>query len=104
MNELRIFPTAEIEGQIDLTVFKELKNKAGYQLKNDYKVQLEFTQAKPMVRLTRDDQGVIMPASENLILPFEAISLKSVQVTIIKIFEDNVLQYLQVNRMGGVSP
>src|SRR5699024_1857697 len=36
-------------------------------------------------------------------LPFEAVGLKAVDVRVVRIYEENVLQYLQVNDFGGSS-
>ncbi len=103
LNELKIYPTRELYGPVDLKIYKNLKNVAGYSLKDDYTTELQFSQNKPSVRLADEKEGAILPNSKGLILPFEAVALKAVDVTIVKVFEDNVLQYLQVNRIGGKS-
>ena len=56
---------------------------------------------KPNVRFTGD--GVIMPASNGMLLPFEAINLKAVDVKVVRIFENNILQFLQANELNGSS-
>lgn len=101
LNELRIYPTIALEGKVTLEVQKSVKNHRGHPLKENYVTELEFNSPKPELRLADDDQGVILPASGKILFPFEAIGLKSVDVTVVRIFEDNVLQYLQVNRLGG---
>ncbi|UXX80516.1 MG2 domain-containing protein [Reichenbachiella carrageenanivorans] len=98
-NELKLYPTTEMEGTVKLKVFSKIKNSAGYTLKEDFTKELELTQAKPDVRMAVNS-GTIIPNSEGLIIPFEAVGLKAVDVTVVQIFEDNVLQYLQVNSMG----
>ncbi|SMD34905.1 hypothetical protein SAMN04488029_2245 [Reichenbachiella faecimaris] len=98
-NELKLYPTAEVDGTVILKIFSKIKNSAGYTLKEDFTKQLELTQAKPEVRMAANS-GTIIPNSEGLIIPFEAVGLKAVDVTIVQIFEDNILQYLQVNSMG----
>lgn len=45
-------------------------------------------------------KGTIMPDKDNLVLPFRAANLASVEVRIIKIYEKNVLTYLQDNDFG----
>ncbi|WP_420318333.1 alpha-2-macroglobulin family protein [Ekhidna sp.] len=103
VNELKIYPTQDVSSTVTLTINKGVKNTAGYTLKDDFRTQLRFTQSKPEVKLTSSDQKAILPNSSGLILPFEAVGLKAVDVTIIKIFEDNMHQYLQVNSLGGKS-
>lgn len=100
LNELKIYATSKLTGDVDLTIDKSIKNSAGYSLKKDYQGKLHFSQIKPEVKITANS-GVIMPSSEGLIVPFEAVSLDAVNLTIVRIFEDNVLQYLQVNDPGG---
>jgi len=51
------------------------------------------------VKLT--GKGIILPSSKGLIFPFEAINLNAVDVRVIKIFENNVGYFLQVNRLDG---
>ncbi|MDQ3394057.1 MAG: MG2 domain-containing protein, partial [Bacteroidota bacterium] len=100
LNEVKVFPGSKLTGDIKLRILKDIKNAAGYKLKDDYETIIELTQQKPEVRIAHNQKGVIMPGSEGLIMPFEAISLKAVDVTVVRIFADNVLQYLQVNNLG----
>jgi uncharacterized protein YfaS (alpha-2-macroglobulin family) len=101
LNELKIYPTEELSSDAELTLHQSIKNIAGYPLKENYLTTLQFTQAKPEVRLTDSRNASILPNADELILPFEAVGLNSVDVTIIRVFEDNMLQYLQVNALGG---
>ncbi|MBV6646263.1 MAG: hypothetical protein KI790_12485 [Cyclobacteriaceae bacterium] len=103
LNELKIYPTQEVKSKMTLTINESVKNVAGFELKEDYKTTLQFTQVKPQVRLVSKDQRAIIPNSKGLVLPFEAVGLSAVDVTIVRIFADNALQYLQVNGLGGTS-
>ncbi len=100
LNELKIYPTQEITSDAELKINTGVKNIAGYQLNEEYVTTLQFTQSKPEVRLVDSSNKSILPNSNKLILPFEAIGLEAVDVTIVKIFEDNMQQYLQVNGLG----
>jgi len=53
---------------------------------------------KPGIRFIGD--GTIMPSSNGMLLPFEAVNLKAVDIKIIEIFEKNILQFLQINEPG----
>ncbi len=103
LNELKIYPNSSMYGGIELIIHKDLESIAGYKLSEDYITEIQFSQSKPEVKLVDMGDGAILPNSKGLILPFEAVSLKAVEVTIVKVFEENVLQYLQVNRVGGQS-
>lgn len=103
LNELKIYPTKEITSEAELTINIGVKNIGGYKLKEEFVTTLQFTQAKPEVRLVDANTKAILPNSNGLVLPFEAVGLKAVDVTIVRIFEDNMLQYLQVNGLGEQS-
>ena len=45
--------------------------------------------------------GSILPSTSGLKLPFRAVNLNAVKVKIIKIFSENVNQFLQVNDIDG---
>lgn len=101
LNELKIYPTSSISSEAQLTINKAVRNTADYQLNEDYSTTLQFTQIKPEVKLVSSSDKSILPNSTGLVLPFEAVGLKAVDVTVVRIFEDNMLQYLQVNNLGG---
>ncbi len=103
LNELKIYPTQEMNSKSTLKVYAGIKNLAGYKLKDDYSTSLQFTQSKPEVRLVNSDHKSILPNSNGLVLPFEAVGLNAVDVTVVRIFDDNMLQYLQVNDLGDQS-
>ncbi len=44
---------------------------------------------------------IFCPTSGRLVLPFEAINLNAVDISIIKIYENNIPQFLQENDLGG---
>lgn len=51
----------------------------------------------PAVRFT--GRGTIIPQHDEIILPFEAVGLKAIDVEVFKIFDQNILQFLQVNQL-----
>ncbi|KAB1067184.1 hypothetical protein F6U93_12260 [Tamlana haliotis] len=80
-----------------LTINSGITNEYGYKLKRSLTKEITFEEIKPNVKLLQN--GTILPTSENLKFNFETVNLKAVDVTIIKIFEDNVLQFLQNNNL-----
>ncbi|MCC7030824.1 MAG: hypothetical protein IT257_10990, partial [Chitinophagaceae bacterium] len=98
-NLLKIFLKDRIIGTRTLKVGTGIKNCKGYKMKTAYSEDLEFFAAKPSLRLVGN--GCILPNSQGLIFPFETVNLKSVDVRIIKIFENNIHQFLQVNELNG---
>jgi uncharacterized protein YfaS (alpha-2-macroglobulin family) len=98
-NEIRAYPATRQDGPKMITVETGVKNIMGYKLKERYTMEVVFEQVKPGVRLV--GKGVILPNSEGLYFPFEAVNLNAVDVKVIKIFENNIPQFLQVNNLEG---
>ena len=92
-NVLRVYPDHKLVGDIQVDVFQGIKNTDGFKLKKPFSELVTFEELKPEVRLISN--GSILPNSKNLKFNFEAVNLSKVDVRIIKIFEDNVLQFLQ---------
>jgi len=82
-----------------LLIREGLKSKLGTTLAETYTERLSFEETKPEIRLL--SKGVIMPNSSGLQLPFQAVSLKAVDVIIYRTYENNILQFLQVNNLDG---
>ncbi len=97
-NILHVYPENRIVGQTRLEVFEGIKSTQGYKLKEALDEMISFEQLKPAVRLVSN--GVILPDAATTPYYFEAVNLSHVDVRIIKIFEDNLLQYLQQNALN----
>ncbi|AEH00759.1 Ig-like domain-containing alpha-2-macroglobulin family protein [Lacinutrix sp. 5H-3-7-4] len=98
-NVLKAYPDSKITGNVQVDVFQGIKNTEGYKLKKPFSETISFEEVKPQVRLV--NSGVILPNSQELKFNFEAVNLKKVDLKIIKIYEDNVLQFLQDNNLQG---
>jgi len=98
-NEIRVYPQSRLNGAKTINVETGVKNILGYPLKSHFALEVPFEELKPQVKLI--GKGVIMPNSKGLTLPFQAVNLKSVDVKIIKIYEKNIPQFLQVNNLEG---
>ncbi|MEQ9414751.1 MAG: hypothetical protein RIF39_13020, partial [Cyclobacteriaceae bacterium] len=100
-NEIRVYPPARQTGSKSLTIEAGVRNILDYRMSKRNSFDVQFEQVKPAVRFT--GKGSILPSTDGLIMPFEAVNLKAVDVTILKIYEQNVLQFLQVNNLNGNS-
>jgi alpha-2-macroglobulin len=98
-NILKAYPAARQSGDDNLSIQEGIVNILGYPLKSPYSEIITFELAKPQVRLL--GKGVILPSSRGLVFPFEAVNLNAVDVKIIKIFENNVGFFLQINKLDG---
>jgi uncharacterized protein YfaS (alpha-2-macroglobulin family) len=98
-NEIRVYCDTRLFGEVEVKVDAGVKNIMGYAMKLKSIAMVMFEDLKPAVRLL--GKGVILPSSEGLIFPFEAVNLKYVDLKIIKIYENNVSQFLQINDLDG---
>ncbi|MCB0474197.1 MAG: Ig-like domain-containing protein [Flavobacteriaceae bacterium] len=98
-NVLRVYPASRLSGNVQVDVFQGIQSTDGFKLKQPFSEKMAFEQLKPAVRLISN--GVILPNSNNLKLNFEAVNLKSIDVRVIKVYENNVLQFLQENNLNG---
>lgn len=98
-NVLKVYPESKLTGNIRVDVFQGISNTDGYKLKKPFSEIIAFEELKPQVRLISN--GTILPNSQELKFNFEAVNLKAVDVRIIKIFQNNVLQFLQDSELNG---
>ncbi|CAG0991631.1 Alpha-2-macroglobulin [Flavobacteriales bacterium] len=98
-NTLKAFPVIRQTGTTTLTVHKGIKNILFYKMPKTFSQEIIFEEIKPAVRLV--GEGVIIPSSNGLIFPFEAVNLSAVDVSVVQIYEDNIAQFLQVNELDG---
>ena len=98
-NELKVFSGTAFSGKKMLRIFQGIRNSEDFKLKKNFQESLIFEQQKPEIRALTT--GTILPNSSGLKYNFEAINVKEVNVRIIKIFEDNVLQFLQENNLNS---
>ena len=100
-NVLNVFPENRIVGNALIEVFQGIKSTDGYKLKQAFSETVSFEQLKPAIRAITN--GVVLPNSSSTPFYFEAVNLSHVDVRIIKIFENNVLEYLQTNNINNQS-
>lgn len=98
-NQIRVYPSARLVGDRVIVVNSGVRNTAGKSIAKKSEWFFKMEDVKPAVKLV--GQGVILPKSDGLIFPFEAINLNAVEVEVFKIFNNNILQFLQSNRIDG---
>ncbi len=99
VNELKIYPIAKQTGQFQLNIDEAVRNFNSEKLGKAFSTSITFDEIKPSVQFI--GKGSILPDTKGMVLPIEAVNLKAIDVKIIKIFENNVLQFLQVNNLDG---
>ncbi len=97
---LRVFFEGR-SGDLQLSLDPGLKSSGGDSLGEAYIKTFALGDDMPAVEIPL--KGNILPDKEKLLLPFRAVNLSAVEVRIVKIYEKNVLMFLQENNLGGNS-
>lgn len=98
-NLLKVFFDDGLKGDLLVEVFQGIENTNGYKLKKDFAQKITFEQLKPNVELVKS--GTILPSANNMNIHFRAVNLSAVDVKVFRIYENNVLQFLQENELNG---
>ncbi len=97
-NVLRILPAVKAEGKQFVSIGKGIRSKKGQKLDEDFDRWFEIPTGEPSVAfLTR---GAVLPSSGDVNLLFQAINYAKARVRVKRIYENNVLQFLQENQLG----
>lgn len=98
-SEVRLYLAETPEGSYTVNVNAGIQNKFDQALGKDFVSTVFFGSQKPSVSIV--GKGNILPHKGKLTLPFTSINLNAVDVSIVKIYENNIPQFLQDNDMGG---
>jgi len=100
-NVVKVYPAIRQNGSFTFNIAEGVRSAAGQKLGENVELPIQFEVFKPEVKMV--GEGVIIPSTEGLLFPFQAVSLRAVDVEIIRIYEDNIAQFLQVNNLAGNS-
>lgn len=98
-NLLKVFFDTPLKGTYLVEVFQGIESVDGFKTKTTFSDKMLFEQPKPEVQFLKS--GTILPASSNLKLNFQAVNLSAVDVEVYRIFENNIMQFLQDNDLDG---
>ena len=98
-NIIRVYSRREFMGTVRVSISPGIRNTLNRRLTRAETREIVFEVARPQVRFV--GKGVILPRKDRLTVPFEAVNLRSVQVTAMQVFSNNMAQFLQVNELGG---
>lgn len=98
-HRLRVFLNTAISGEQQVSVFTGIRNHFREKMPRSSVWSVTFSAAEPQVKLV--GHGNILPSSANLVVPFEAIGLHTIEVEVFQIYHNNILQFLQGNRLDG---
>ncbi|MCR5709331.1 MAG: alpha-2-macroglobulin [Bacteroidales bacterium] len=97
-NVLRITPATRAEEKQFLSVAGSLAGAGGQKLGEDFETWFSIPSGEPMVKFI--NKGTVLPSSGDMNLAFQAINYAKVRVRVKRIYENNVLQFLQSNRLN----
>ena len=98
-SEVKLYTGEKPDGNYTININPGIKNIWGDTLQGGYASNVFFENRMPSVKI--QGRGNILPNSGHLVLPFEAINLNAVDISIIKIYENNIPQFLQGNNLSG---
>jgi uncharacterized protein YfaS (alpha-2-macroglobulin family) len=94
-SQVKVYSAETLEGNYAFTVNEGVENINSVKLSAAKTANIVFENKLPSVTIA--GSGSILPNSGKLVLPFEAVNLKAVDVTVIKIYENNIPQFFQTN-------
>ncbi|UKJ09119.1 alpha-2-macroglobulin family protein [Solitalea lacus] len=100
-SEVKVYAPDYLNESYTVNVAAGIKNANDADLTRSMTANVFFENRLPSVEIP--GKGVIMPTGGKLVMPFIASNLNAVDVTIIKIYENNIPQYLQQNDLNGES-
>lgn len=98
-NIIRVYSTEPLTGDVVLSIQSGIQNTTGSRLTASSVHKVTFEETKPSVRFV--GKGVILPTTQGLTIPIEAVNVSAVIVTAVRISTENVPQFLQVNDFEG---
>ncbi len=101
VNMVTLIPDGMPQGEITVIVEPSIRNIRGETLSEQFSHTITFETQLPSIEAVGD--GSIVPGSGELIFPFRAVNLRAVDLTITKIFSDNIPYFLQTNDIDGSS-
>ena len=98
-NTVSVYTPQRIADVRQVKINGKIKNLLGYPLDEDMSFSVAFEELEPEIEFL--GSGNILPStSKGMLVPFEAVNLKAVDVAVIRIHENNVLQFLQGNNLN----
>lgn len=98
-NQVFVYPPVRQTGTKKVNIEAGIRNILDYKMKDAVSTEILFEQLAPAVRFA--GKGSILPGTDGLVMPFEAVNLNAIDVTVFRIYENNILQFLQVNNLDG---
>ena len=100
-NRVFIYFEANTQNKLTLNIHEGVKDCQGKALGTSHTISFSEVSLKPQVEMSTT--AAILPDSKNLIIPFRAVNLYAVDLSVIRIFENNVLMFMQTNSLASAN-
>lgn len=100
-NKVYIYFEANQLSKLTLKIHEGVKNSRDKSLGTSHSIAFSELNLKPQVSMSTS--AAILPDSKSLIIPFRAVNLYAVDLSVIRIFENNVLMFMQTNTLSSAS-
>ncbi len=100
-NRVFIYFEANTQSKLTLNIHEGVKDSQGKALGTSHTISFSEVSLKPQVEMSTT--AAILPDSKSLIIPFRAVNLYAVDLSVIRIFENNVLMFMQTNSLASAN-
>lgn len=100
-NRVFIYFEANTQSKLTLNIHEGVKDSQGKALGTSHTISFSEVSLKPQVKMSTT--AAILPDSKSLIIPFRAVNLYAVDLSVIRIFENNVLMFMQTNSLASAN-
>jgi len=100
-NRVFIYFEANQLSKLTLNIHEGVKSGQGKTLGTSHSISFSEINLKPQVEMLTT--AAILPDSKSLIIPFRAVNLYAVDLSVIRIFENNVLMFMQTNSLASAN-
>ena len=100
-NRVFIYFEANTQNQLTLNIHEGVKDSQGKALGTSHTISFSEVSLKPQVEMSTS--AAILPDSKSLIIPFRAVNLYAVDLSVIRVFENNVLMFMQTNSLASAN-
>ena len=100
-NKVFVYFEAGKQNKLTLNIHEGIRNRQDKPLGTSHSISFSELNLKPQVEMATS--AAILPDSKSLIIPFRAVNLYAVDLSVIRIFENNVLMFMQNNSLSSAN-
>lgn len=100
-NKVYLFFETNQLSKVTLKIHEGVKDTKDTPLGTSHSIAFSELNLKPQVEMAAS--AAILPDSKSLIIPFRAVNLYAVDLSVIRVFESNVLMFMQTNTLSSAS-